>query len=473
MSADSEPPPTPEPEVPPPGSEATPPPAAEDTATPEYLPQKRRYKKPEPAAFDFGVPDETDDEILILGSLLQRLLARKQAESAEPETRSKINRFVQRSTAPLAAAPTGETGVADPAPAPTENGSAPPDDASTDADAGPARPMARPLPKLTPRPVTAAGDAYWSPPSRGRGVLYLVFCAGLAIAAFLVGRSAAHPGGAAPGSVAAPTPAPQWNATLLGKLDQVLAADQSGDLEKAKTAALDLKKQIGSSLELDLYLATLTTRLGHTNDAEADLSRMLEPYMQPLQAAAVNEGMAFTYSRRRDFKRAAEAFADASRINPFAPENFYRWGEVLRRQGRFQDAIDKFRQALQRLPEGDAATESQRECAAFKMGVAQIELGHDSEIKPEIDNHLRQPSPSGYWLLTAAAYALQHNDLPGAVDFLQKAREALPSEQYATLTDDYFFHGYAEKPEMSHVLSVPSAEGKQKEKDKMVYFVDP
>ncbi len=325
-----------------------------------------------------------------------------------------------------------------------------------------------------PRPVTASGDAYWTPPSRGRGVLYLVFCAGLAIIEFRVGRSAAHPAGPTPASIAAAaTPAPQWNATLSGKLDQVLAADQSGDLAKAKTEALDLKKQIGNSLELDLYLATLTTRLGQTNDAEADHSSQHEPYMQPLQAAAVNEGMAFTYSRRRDFKRAAEAFADASRINPFAPENFYRWGEVLRRQGRFQDAIDKFHQALQRMPEGEPESESLRDCTAFKARVAQIELGHDAEVKPEIDNHLRQPSPSGYWLLTAAAFALQHNDLPGAVDSLQKAREALTSTQYAALTDDYFFHGFAEKPELSHVLSLPSAEAKQKEKEKMVYFVDP
>ena len=469
MSADSETPSTPEP-TPPSPADPTPPPA-EDAGAPEYLPQKRRYKKPEPAAFDFGVPDETDDEILILGTLLQRLLARKQSETAEPETRTKINRFVQRNTVLPPAPPAAGPAI----PGGTESADALPADAVPTGEAEAAAPLSRPLPKLTPRPTTAAGDAYWTPPSRGRGVLYFVFSAVLAIVAFLVGRSAAHPNAAAVANAAAAaaTPAPQWNATLIGKLDQVLSADQSGDLAKAKADALDLKKQIGNSLELDLYLATLTTRLGHTNDAEADLSRLLEPYMQPLQAAAVNEGMGFTYTRRRDFKRAAEAFADASRIAPFAPENYYRWGEVLRRQGRFQEAIDKFREALQRLPEGEAERESQHECAAFKLRLAQIELGHDSEVKPEIDNRLRQPSPSGYWLLTAAAFALQHNDLPGAADALQKARETLPSVQYATLTDDYFFHGFAEKPELSHLLSIPSAEAKQQTKAKMVYFVDP
>ena len=466
MNADSEPPATPEP-VPPSPEPASPPPA-EDTNAPEYLPQKRRHKKSEPA--EPGWSEGEDDEILILGTLLQRLLAKKQAESAEPEARTRINRFVQKNTAPVAAAPSGTAAEGGTADAPTTDertGTAP-------ASAVPATPVS--LPKLTPRLTSPTGEDLWaaSSTSRSRGVLYFAFCTGLAIAAFLVGRKASQPAGIAPGTViAVPTPAPHWNATLLGKLDQILAADQSGHLKDAQDQALELKKQIGSSLELDLYLGSLTTRLGHTNDAEADLSRLLEPYMQPLQAAAINESLGFTYTRRRQFKRAAEAFADATRISPFEPNNYYRWGEVLRRQGRFQDAIDKFRQALQRLPESEAESESLRECAAFKLRMAQIELGRDAEIKPEIDDHLRQPAPGGYWLLTAAAFALQHGDMPGAADALQKTRNALPPGQYAALTDDYFFHGFAERPEMANFLSIPSAEAKQRRRMEMVYFVDP
>ncbi len=462
MSADSEPPAAPEPVSS--AQQPAPPPPAEDTTAPEFLPQKRRHKRPEPTA-DFELTEGEDDEILILGTLLQRLLAKKQqTDSPEPETRTRINRFVQKNTVPPGGPPPagvapGETGDSR---AGTEGGAAAP--APTVA-----------LPKLTPRMTSPTGDEPWATPaSRSRGILYFVFCAGLAIAAFLVGRGASHPAAAQPGAVnPAATPAPQWNSTLLGKLDQTLTADQSGDLKSAKDQALDLKKQLGSSLEIELYLGSLTTRLGHTNDAEADLSRLLEPYMQPLQAAAVNEAMAFTYTRRRDFKRAAEAFADASRINPFEPNNYYRWGEVLRRQGRFQDAVDKFREALQRLPEGEAESESQRECAGFKMRLAQIELGHDAEVKSLIDNRLRQPSPNGYWLLTAAAFALQHGDMPGAADAFQKARDVLPASQYAALTDDYFFHGFAEKPEVANFLPVASAEAKQQKKAKWVYFIDP
>ncbi len=467
MSADSEPPAAPEPK--PPTPEPTNPPGAEEANAPEYLPQKRRHKKVEPVE-GFDLTEGEDDDILILGTLLQRLLARKQTESAEPESRTRINRFVQKNTAPLGAAPTG-TGTEDPADSSTP--------ASTDAERiaaslpAPTRSPAS-LPKLTPRLNPPPDDAYWAAPSRGRSVLFFVFSAGLAIAAFLVGRGASHPA-AGQGAVAtaASAPAPRWSATLLGKLDQVLAADQSGDLKKAKDDALDLKKQIGSSLELDLYIGSLTTRLGHTNDAEADLSRLLEPYMQPLQAAAVNESMGFTYTRRRDFKRAAEAFADASRIDPFNPDNYYRWGEVLRRQGRLQDAIDKFHQVLERLPEGEAESESYRECAGLKLRLAQIELGRDADVKPDLDTHLHTPAPGGYWLLTAAAFALQHNDFPGATDALQKARAALPAGQFSALIDDYFFHLYALKPELTALLTPPAPSTKQQKTARMVYFVDP
>ncbi len=466
MSADSEPPAAPEPK--PPAPEDANLPAAEEGNAPEYLPQKRRHRKVEPAT-ELELTEGEDDEILILGTLLQRLLARKQAESVEPESRTRINRFVQKNTVPLgtpsASADTSaqEAGPAAAASASTDTGRA----------ATPALPGA--LPKLTPRLTAPPDDTYWTAPSRGRSVLFFVFSAGLAIAAFLVGRGAApHPEASQhTTATAASAPPPRWNATLLGKLDQVLATDQTGDLKKAKDEALDLKKQLGSSLELDVYLGSLTTRLGHTNDAEADLSRLLEPYMQPLPAAAVNEGMGFTYSRRRDFKRAAEAFADASRIDPFNPDNYYRWGEVLRRQGRLQDAIDKFRQALQRLPEGAPESESQRECAGLKMRLAQIELGRDADVKPDLDAHLREPAPGGYWLLTAAAFALQHNDIPGATDALQKARAALPAGQYSALLDDYYFHTYALKPELTALLSPATPETKQQRTASMVYFIDP
>ncbi len=459
MSADSESPAAPEPK--PPSPEPTPP-TAEEANAPEYLPQKRRHKKVEPTG-GYDLTEGEDDEILILGTLLQRLLARKQTESAEPESRTRINRFVQKNTAPPGAAPTGAEEADPPVSTDPERAAAPP----------PPPPLA--LPKLTPRLTAPPDDMAWTAPSRGRSVLFFMFSAGLAIVAFLVGRGASRTDAAAQraSATAASAPAPRWSATLLGKLDQILAADQSGDLKKAKDEALDLKKQIGNSLELDIYIGSLTTRLGHTNDAEADLSRLLEPYMQPLPAAAVNEGIGFTYSRRRDFKRAGEAFADASRIDPFNPDNYYRWGEVLRRQGRLQDAIDKFRQALQRLPEGEPESESQRECAGLKLRLAQIELGQDAEVKPGIDAHLHEPAPGGYWLLTAAAFALQHNDLPGATDALQKARAVLPAAQYSALLDDYYFHTYALKPELTALLTPPTPSSKQQKTARMVYFIDP
>ena len=318
MSADSEPPADPPPT--PPSSPESTAPGAEEAAAPEYLPQKRRHKKPEPAEFDFS--EGTDDEILILGTLLQRLLARKQAETSEPETRSKINRFVQKNTTQLGAAP-GVTGTSD-------------GDPSTAAESEAGAPS-KPLPQVAAARDCGVGRQPLGHAQRpGTGQSFILPSApGWPSRRFWWAgvRPTRRQTRVSPTPPLPPRRPPQWNATLLGKLDQVLAADQKGELQSAKAQAVDLKKQIGNSLELDLYIGSLTTRLGHMNDAEADLSRLLEPYMQPLQAAAVNESMAFTYTRRRDFKRAAEAFADATRIDPFEPNNYYRWGEVAAASG--------------------------------------------------------------------------------------------------------------------------------------------
>ena len=158
MSADSEPPAAPEPK--PPAPEDANSPAAEEGNAPEYLPQKRRHRKVEPAT-ELELTEGEDDEILILGTLLQRLLARKQAESVEPESRTRINRFVQKNTTPLGTPPAGADPGAQEA-GPNAVASAPP-------DTGRAAPSVSPgaLPKLTPRLTTPPDDTYWDRPEPG------------------------------------------------------------------------------------------------------------------------------------------------------------------------------------------------------------------------------------------------------------------------------------------------------------------
>ena len=87
---------------------------------------------------------------------------------------------------------------------------------------------------------------------------------------------------------------------------------------------------------------------------------------------------------------------------------------------------------------------------------------------------LTAPQPTGYWLLTAAAYALQHGDLAGAADALKKARVALPPETYVGLTNDYFFHNFASRPELAALLPADTPQAREQPFVKrMGYFVDP
>ena len=189
----------------------------------------------------------------------------------------------------------------------------------------------------------------------------------------------------------------------------------------------------------------------------------------------MQDHLGFIYARRRDFSAASDCFAAAAASNPFDPMLFYHWGESLRRSGKLTDAAARFREVLLRLPREGPESASLRECAALRLRLVQIELGSDADVKAELDEQLRQPAPSVYWLLTAVAYDLQHNDAAGALAAVQRAKMAVSPAQFDLLFNDYFLRALA-----SHTLSVApfapemTAERRKRQlEESRTYFIDP
>ena len=461
MSPDSNPPPPPEP-VPPP----------EELST-ESRGLKRRYKKPEPTESAAGA--DPDGEIIILSSLLQNLLERKQsagpANPPEPEVRSKVNRFGPRGggaiTAPPDAAPNSNE------PPSVDQGEEQPAQSQRDANA-PEAMAAIAFPKYTSRNFTEQPSAWERTGSTwGRGILYFAFAAALALLAFLVGRNDARHADPIHKTVEAP-PFALWEPTFSGRLDKALMADHAGNLVAALQLTDTLQKDMRDNPTLLAYRASLSTRLGHTNDVEADLSRLLNPTTSPELGAPLNEAQGFNYSRRREFDRAIDCFDAVAQVAPFNTANLLHLGEAMRRKGRLTDAIDTFQTALLRLPNTTgASTASQREYLAYEARLSQVENGHGAGLKAETDQHLKAPAPSAYWLLTAAALALQDGTIPPAVDALTKARAVFPPEQFSALLGDYFFRTFSYHPEMSAFLIQPTPEQQKARQLGMDYFIDP
>ena len=419
----------------------------------------RRYRKSD-VEVDEGEDD--DGEILVVSLRLRSAGKKRPVEIVEQETRPKVTRFGSKTGAPIAAPLAAPSG-----PGPTSEGT-------------PLPPAAAPLKAFTPRttPGTAEGHDRQRHTFLWRALSYVAVAAAASVVALVVSRNAAHADAVAVTNQNSIFRVPKltgiWSPVQLSKLDAVLEADQKGDLKNAWQLANELTREAPDKRDLELYLSTVQVRQGQYDDAETDVVKMIDAFTPPREAAAVNEHLGFVYARHRDLAHAVASFADAAGTDPFNPDHFQHWGEGLRRQGQLQAAVDRFEQALLRLHAGQSGAESQRQEIEFKIALSKIELTRDEDVKAAIDTHRREPAPDGYWLLTAAAYALQHGDVQTAVDALRQARRALSTETYAALTNDYFFHPFADRKELAGLLPADTpAERTQPFRPRMGYFIDP
>ena len=213
------------------------------------------------------------------------------------------------------------------------------------------------------------------------------------------------------------------------RLDEILVTDRSGNREDARKAAVALRNDFGPLPGLTLYIGNIETRLMRPNDANATTSGLAAPDVAPAIAAPAYDQMGRVYSRTRDFVQAINDFSKAAACDPFRGEYFYHWAEALRRRGKPEESLGVFDKALRRLSMS-IENETLRQTVALKWRLAAIEIGEGPKFKDEWDEHLKAPAPSGDWLLTAAALALQENRIADAVDPLQKAKAALPPLQY-------------------------------------------
>lgn len=446
--------------------DAIPPKTAADPAgeNAESLRLKRRFKKGGAESDEEEKPDQT---IQLLSTLLQDLIAKKEQPGAvEAETKTaKYHRLSKTGTGGSGATPElASTGTSAP------SSVAPMGTPETETAVSGSSSAPPPLPAVTfrPAPVREPGFRWgWA----GMCFLGLAVFAGLTWATIAYFRPASSAGEARTKSP--PAMAGAWNDAMLTQLDQALAADQAGDLKGAQRLAAALKKpETPSPPGLDLYLASLTTRFERAYDVEADLLRA-SSNASPEEAAAIYERLAFNFSRTRDFVNAVKYYAAAGKINPFSAPSFYHRGEALRHLGHFQDAVASYRRAIDRIPTGQPENESLRECVNLKLRLALLEQGHESEFQDQLTEQVKAPSPSGYWLLTAATVALQHKNLSDAAAFLGRARDALGATQFDSLLNDYFFRAYADRKELADFFPPDPAARRAKLVPTMTYTVEP
>ena len=380
---------------------------------------KRRYKRDSESEGAPGVgnepagiapEDQLRREIDALNVRLRALAEQRTAPPAPTEAEARNAKYFRLTRKAVAPVPPRDLGAAAPEPAP---------------------------PVMPPTTRVVVG---YHPPENTNWLLISAGALVLAMVAFFLGEASSRPASAA---TSAPHVIPAWTQPDIARLDRVLDTERGGNLPEAYHDALDLSKQLGGRSELEEYAALLEARQGSSNNAEADLLRKADPAGPPLETAATQKRLGFVFARARDFRSAAEAFSNAAAADPLDPLAFYYWGESLRRSGLLPEAIGKFGEVLLRLPGGQPESSGLFQSAALRRRLSQIELGSDNGMKTEIDLQLNRPVPTVYWLLTAVAYDLQHNDVPAALGVLQRIKVTSPPDLFDALLNDYFLRALA------------------------------
>jgi tetratricopeptide (TPR) repeat protein len=360
-----------------------------------------------------------------------------------------------------------EAGAETAAPAETANGVAPP----TLPAEGTAAVTSKPVP-IESRPYVRT-VAELPEPRRLPGIGYWALTLVVGVVAFAVGQQTSGVSrGSALSQNAATSQTRPWSLGDLTQLDHVLDADQAGDLDGAERLANSLKAEAGPLPGLEAYLTVIVARRQRLADAQSTLSRMLSPDLEGLELSTISSGLAFTYSRERRFQLASQMFERAALAEPFAAENFRRWGESLRREGHLPQAVAAFRQALARYPVGAVEFMDARQYVEYKIRLSQVEGSLPVDTRTEAVDRDATADTNGFWFLSDAAAALQRGDGAAAAASLQEAKAVLPTTLFDRLLGDYFFRAFASQGQVTAFFPATPNPSRNL-RSRQVYFIDP
>ena len=155
---------------------------------------------------------------------------------------------------------------------------------------------------------------------------------------------------------------------------------------------------------------------------------------------------ALLHLTNKEFDLAETSFGTAVALDPSRPDFYYFWGECLRRDGKPQEAIDKFRSALLRNQ-----YENSEGLYQLKLWLSEIQADKEemSGAGKEIDTALLQPRPPYEALFAAAGRAIKVKNFATAADFIKKAQGITEPAVFRVILQDPTFLEEATRPELA------------------------
>lgn len=140
------------------------------------------------------------------------------------------------------------------------------------------------------------------------------------------------------------------------------------------------------------------------------------------------------------YDEAIELFRENAAATPNSGQAYFNWAEALRRAGRSSEALDPLIKANSLKP-GDSYYH-------LKLGLCRVENG-DAEFEKTIAKQIEEPTPAPEWELLAAASALRKGQSKEATTRLSLAQQAMPAEFFNECLRDPSFSHYKNLKEMA------------------------
>ena len=262
---------------------------------------------------------------------------------------------------------------------------------------------------------------------------------------YLLGQRSAAPQGVSPRNLYL-----QANRAVLGPLDPKVQAEVDDAFEATKKGRYDDARRRFSALRekhpewpsMAVEASRDCLYQGDTQAAQNILGVLTANRLTP----DADFMLALLHLTNKEFDLAETSFGTAVALDPARPDFYYFWGECLRRDGKPQEAIGRFRSALLRNQ-----YENSEGLYQLKLWLSEIQSDQEeaSGGGKEIDAALAQARPPYEALFAAAGRALKVRRYADAADFITQAQTITEPAVFRVIMQDPTFLEESTRPELA------------------------
>ncbi len=264
--------------------------------------------------------------------------------------------------------------------------------------------------------------------------MVLLLSAGL-VGGYLLGERAAPPPGVSPRTAFL-----QANRAVLGPLDPKVQQEVDDAFAATKKGAYrDARQRFTALREKHPEWPSMGVEAARASLYEHD-SQQAQGILGVLSANRLTPDADFMtallHLTNKEFDLAEVSFGTAVALDPARADFFYFWGECLRRDGKPQEAIDKFRSALLRNQ-----YENSEGLYQVKLWLSEIQADKEESSGggKEIDSALLQARPPYEALFAAAGRAIKVRRYADAAHFIAQAQAVMEPAVFRVILQDPTF----------------------------------